>query len=64
MTPVSKILVVEDDLTLNAWLCFAQDGAGYLFVMTCTSDKTWQMLKSEQLAMRAHLCYDFGNTIF
>lgn len=45
---MSKILVVEDDLTLNAGLCFALDGAGYLSVAAYTCDKARQMLKSEQ----------------
>ena len=36
---MSKILVVEDDLTLHAGLCLALEGAGYLFVMDYTCDK-------------------------
>ena len=42
---MSKILVVEDDLTLSAGLCFALDNSGLLTVPAYTCQKARQLLK-------------------
>lgn len=48
MAKMAKILVVEDDLSLSAGLCFSLDGDGYLTVAAYTCQKARQLLKSEQ----------------
>lgn len=42
-----KILVLEDDLTLSAGLCFELDSAGYLTVAAYNCQKARQLLKGD-----------------
>ena len=44
---MSKILVVEDDLTLSAGLCFELDAGGYLTVPAYTCQKARLLLKKD-----------------
>lgn len=44
---MSKVLVVEDDLTLSAGLCFELDMSGYLTVAAYTCDKARQLLLAD-----------------
>lgn len=44
---MQKILVLEDDLTLNAGLCFKLDISGYLTAASYTCEKARQLLKNE-----------------
>lgn len=44
---MQKILVLEDDLTLNAGLCFELDISGYLTAASYTCEKARQLLKNE-----------------
>ena len=46
-----KILVVEDDLTLSAGLCFELDAGGYLTVAAYTVRKAVQLLENEEFAL-------------
>ena len=48
---MSKILVVEDDLTLSAGLCFALDNSGLLTVPAYTCQKARQLLKINQFQL-------------
>lgn len=43
---MQKILVVEDDLALNAGLCFELDMSGYLTAASYTCQKTRQLLET------------------
>ncbi len=43
-----KIAVVEDDLALNAGLCFELDGSGYWTVAAYTCQKARQLIKSDR----------------
>ena len=45
---MSKILVVEDDLTLSAGLCFSLDEAGHLTAAAYTCQKARQLLKTDR----------------
>ena len=44
---MSKILVVEDDLTLSAGLCFALDEDGHLSVAAYTCQKARLLLQED-----------------
>ena len=44
---MSKVLVVEDDLTLSAGRCFELDMSGYLTVAAYTCDKARQLLLAD-----------------
>ncbi len=44
---MERILVVEDDLTLSAGLCFELDNAGYLTVAAYNCTKARRLLKSD-----------------
>ena len=48
---MSKILVVEDDLTLSAGLCFALDNSGLLTVPAYTCQKARHLLKINQFQL-------------
>ena len=48
---MSKILVVEDDLTLSAGLCFALDNSGLLTVPAYTCQKARQLQKINQFQL-------------
>ena len=48
---MSKILVVEDDLTLSAGRCFALDNSGLLTVPAYTCQKARQLLKINQFQL-------------
>lgn len=45
---MANILVVEDDLTLSAGLCFSLDGAGFLTAAAYTCRKARQLLKADR----------------
>lgn len=44
---MAKLLVIEDDLALNAGLCFELDTSGYLTVSAYNCEKARQLLKCE-----------------
>lgn len=48
---MAKILVVEDDLSLSAGLCFTLDDSGYLTVAAYTCQKARQFLKAGQFGL-------------
>lgn len=46
---MKRILVVEDDLALNAGLCFELDSAGYITITSYTCKKSLQLLCDNQI---------------